>query len=119
MGAADEAELFNVVDVKDLPGVDDVNGAIDLLNMYVGPETPPLAPPLEALVCKTGELSIDKDVPLVRIRLITDNSGFALILTISHAIGDGATLYQIHKQFSAADDAVVRLWRLLSLPGGD
>ena len=57
----------------------------------LGPETPPLAPPLERLVCKTGELSIDKDVPLVRIRLLTDNAGFALILTISHAIGDGAT----------------------------
>ena len=35
--AADEAELFSVVDVKDLPGVEDVNGAVDLLNMYVGP----------------------------------------------------------------------------------
>ena len=38
--AADEAELFSVVDVKDLPGVEDVSGAVDLLNMYVGPETP-------------------------------------------------------------------------------
>ena len=39
-------------------------------------------------------------LPLVRIRLVTDSAGFALILTMSHAIGDGATLYQIHKQFS-------------------
>ena len=35
--AADAAELFSVVDVKDLPGVDDVNGAIDLRKQTLQP----------------------------------------------------------------------------------
>ena len=52
------------------------------------------------MVAGTLSTPLDKDVPLVRIRLVTDSAGFALILTMSHAIGDGATLYQIHKQFS-------------------
>lgn len=94
------AELFQVVDVASLPGVADVNAVVDAINLNTGPDTPPLAAPLEAMVCKAGSLSIDKDVPIVRIRLVTDGKGFCVMLTMSHSIGDGAVMYQFHAMLS-------------------
>ena len=63
--------------------------------------TPPLQPALAALFTKQGFKCINNDTPLFKVSLCqSDNNTFVLLVSMSHVLGDGATLYQIYKMLS-------------------
>nr|QEO74220.1 hypothetical protein [uncultured bacterium] len=59
---------------------------------------------LKGLVVKRGSLCVDKDEDLFRVVVVNiSEDRFALVVSISHAISDGHTFYQIFRMLSAAE----------------
>lgn len=61
----------------------------------------PLSPAMAALFTRHGFNSLDADEPLCKIRLCTGSDGrFAILLSMSHILGDGFTFNRIHRMLA-------------------
>jgi hypothetical protein len=54
------------------------------------------------LLVKRGVQATEAEVPVFRLSLIVqaDGKGFALVASMSHVVGDGATFYSVHNMVS-------------------
>ncbi len=88
--------FFRTVLVNDICGKE-VNTRAFLREAYIKP----LSMSYADLFARQGFKSIDADEPLFKIRICTGNDGkFVLLLSISHGLGDGTTLYQVGRMLS-------------------
>eukprot|EP00937_MAST-01D_sp_MAST-1D-sp2_P004455 g4455.t1 len=80
---------------------------------------PPLSTEMTALFSKKGIYCVDADEPLFKVRAITapGGEGFMVTTSMSHVLGDGSTMYQVHAMLHP-DSPVVALspQRLLNMP---
>lgn len=92
---------FEIVHIDDIIGTGET-GAL-LQSVY----EIPLKPALSDLFAKQGFKCIDNSEPLFKIRLCIGNDNtFVLLLSMSHIIGDGATIYRIYQMLSSDEDIV-------------
>mmetsp|Transcript_13407 Transcript_13407/g.15955 ORF Transcript_13407/g.15955 Transcript_13407/m.15955 type:complete len:326 (+) Transcript_13407:45-1022(+) len=83
---------------------DDYNAGnlLQVLNLDLNIQTPyhVMASMCEAAIVKNGLRSLDKDEKLFKVSIIIDKSSrnkFALIVSLSHVAGDGASFYSIYQ----------------------
>jgi len=88
-------DFYRVVDASAL-GLEDVTSAFEAVTRISGQHEGALPAALEACVCKAGVFCADKDEPVFRVRLVKGAADFAVMCSMTHAIGDGATIYTIH-----------------------
>lgn len=88
----------NIADICD-------NGSIECFMAAVN--TPPLQPKLASLFTKQGFKCINNDIPLFKVSLCqSDSDTFVLLVSMSHILGDGATLYRIYNMLSQEAEIV-------------
>jgi hypothetical protein len=88
--------FYHHINIKD---VCQSGGGIGALMQEVN--APVLSEKCTELFTKQGFKSLDKDEPLFKVRLcIGDDGMFVLLVSMSHVIGDGATLYSIYRMLA-------------------
>ncbi|GLO62419.1 hypothetical protein MACH09_29270 [Vibrio sp. MACH09] len=93
--------LFSVQEIADICDGSNIGSLIQ--EIY----TPPLKPSLAKLFSKQGFKCIDNDEPLFKVNLcISDDNTFLLLLSMSHILGDGATLYRVYQMLSQAEEVI-------------
>ena len=72
---------------------------------------------LGALLVKKGQACVDRDEPLFRVHLIVGEEGkeYALVVSLSHIIGDGSTFYALYGMMSHEEAVQSHLRRRLDV----
>ncbi len=72
--------------------------------------TMPLSQSLSQIFTKHGFNSLNTDEPLFKIRLCTGSDGrFMIVVSMSHILGDGFTIYRIYQMLSPSESVVALL----------
>lgn len=97
----------SLLSVLNVQKIDDICDGSNIGSLIQEIYTPPLKPSLAKLFSKQGFKCVNNDVPLFKVSLcISDDNTFLLLLSMSHVLGDGATLYRIYQMLSQAEEVV-------------
>lgn len=93
--------VYQVLNISDVCDGSEIGALIQAIY------TPPLTPKLANLFSKQGFKCIDNNQPLFKIRLCkADDNSFVLLLSMSHVLGDGATLYRLYQMLSMDEEVI-------------